>query len=123
MPSQSFEKVYLLHSHSANYKYHTWGLFIEQSKEVHFFVVGAHSKTSMKQIFVQTLNELEYSIEYGDWEISNTSYFTDLNTCLKTIDQKKHNNKGKNKGTATIVLLQSDYTPEKLFFMGLPTLS
>ena len=59
--------------------------------------------------------------ELCSWEVSNTQYFTELNPALKAIDAKLQEYRQKFKGAA-IVTLQSDLTPGKLQFIGMPTL-
>eukprot|EP00347_Sterkiella_histriomuscorum_P016015 403354822 len=131
MPSTAFDRIYLLQSQSQNNR-HFWGLFIEQTKEIQFFVVNpvANAKNpalqgqlNYKSLFSNTLQEAGFSTEYINWEISNNqNTYNELNLCLKAIDQKLIDYKSKVK-SATVVVLQSELTPEKLMFMGLPTLA
>ena len=79
---------------------------------------------NFKHLFTTTLNEnttIEDSEDYSGWDFKDSQTHLELTPCLKSIDQKLAEYKQKFKG-ATIVTLQSDLTPEKLQFIGLPTL-
>lgn len=68
------------------------------------------------------MNEHDDGINFIDWDSSNSHFYIDLQPALKAIDQKLVEYKAKYKG-ATILIVQSDIDPEKLKFMGLPTIS
>jgi hypothetical protein len=78
MPSNTYEKIYLLHSHSNNR--HFWGVFSEVNKDILFFVVNPvnnknnqqHKNVNLKQTFTSMLAELEDTVSYVDWDVSNT---------------------------------------------------
>jgi DNA polymerase epsilon subunit 1 len=67
-------------------------------------------------------------MDYIEWDVNNNNlppnqqYFTELNQCLKAIDLKLQDYKHKFKG-ASILVIQSELSPEKLMFMGLPSIS
>ena len=63
MPSNSYERVCLLHSNAGNR--HFCGLFFEANKDITFYIVNPvankqqnqHKAVNFKSIFVQTLTE------------------------------------------------------------------
>lgn len=90
-----------------------------------FYVVNPVSNKSNQQnikgLVNTTLTEMDKHIDYADWQVTNSQYFTELNHATRAIDQKLQEYKSKFKG-ATIVVIQSDITPDKPQFMGMPTL-
>jgi hypothetical protein len=130
MPSSSYEKVALLHACQGTR--HFWGLFLEASKDISFYIVNPVKQlnqakaVNFKTIFLQQVAENlpegdQAQYMEGGWEVTGGSYFTELTPALRAIDQKLQEYKQRYKGAA-IAIVQSELPPAKLQFMGLPTL-
>lgn len=75
----------------------------------------------MVQTFVNTLADNDEQVTFADWDVSDTQQFGDLLSAIKAVDLKLLDYKQRYKG-ATIVVIQSELSPDKLAFMGMPSL-
>jgi DNA polymerase epsilon subunit 1 len=126
LPSDKYQRIYLGHSHNKNR--HFWGLFIQATKEILFFVVNpanvnkAQGVQNLESIYANTIQELEMKETYADWTVVAQHHLKDLSQALKLIEQKLVEVKSRNK-QATVCIVHSDITPQELAAKGLQSLA
>ena len=110
LPPDSFQRIFLLHSCTANR--HLWGLFIEATHEVCFYVVNPALKATMSAQgilnlegqFAKTLSELQMEVDFSQWQVTDQKSTTELSQALKMIETRLQEYKGKNRMSTIVVL-------------------
>lgn len=126
--SGSFKKIMLLHRTTG--VRHVLTLYLEDTKQCFVFTVDPSRRKFeenadilvFKNTFKQVITEAELEIEMADWDIPVQYGFNELPAALRHIDKlikDKHKDQIKQ---ATLCILQSDLTAERLQYMGLMTL-
>lgn len=131
LPSNSFERIYLLHTcHGEREKArHVFLFCCSQTKLLYAFVVNPSTSQKkveenpalLKNAFTSVMQELEQETQFIDWAVDQHWQFNELRTALVAIDKLISEYKAKTR-VATLVLLQSPMAPEQLGNAGLKTM-